>query len=165
MLLAGGIFMLSAFSAGALAQTGEPKPPAPAEEEQKAEGDKKAEAQAKAEQEAAKLKAEYDDAAAKLPRSAGSAECVWTGRRVASLLWRDDIDTARRYLELYDRFGCSQDHLKLVFRCVIQQGPLDPKAMDRLASRVHACWIAPKEATQASSRALSGSDKDGTLPN
>ena len=34
---------------------------------------------------------------------------------------------------LYDRFGCSQEHLKVAFRCVVQQGPLDPKAADRLA--------------------------------
>ena len=103
-------------------------------------------APAKAEQEAtAKAIEEYRAAATTLPSAAGAAECVWTGRRIASLLWRDDIDTARRYIDLYDRFGCSPEHLKLVFRCVIQQGPLDPKAADRLASRVHDCWMAPED--------------------
>ncbi len=34
------------------------------------------------------------------------SECVWLGRRVVSLLWRDDLDTAFRHLDLYDRFGC-----------------------------------------------------------
>ena len=37
---------------------------------------------------------------------AANPECVWLGRRVVSLLWRDDLDTAFRHLDLYDRFGC-----------------------------------------------------------
>lgn len=129
--------------------------------------DEKAKAQAKAEQEAsAKAMEEYRAAAATLPSAAGSAECVWTGRRIASLLWRDDIDTARRYIDLYDRFGCSQKHLKLVFRCVIQQGPIDLKAADRLNSRVHECWMAPETPTTAASRETpSSTQKDGTIPN
>ncbi|MGZ8416545.1 MAG: beta-1-3, beta-1-6-glucan biosynthesis protein, partial [Methyloceanibacter sp.] len=81
-------------------------------------------------------------------------------------LWRDDIDTARRYIDLYDRFNCSSEHLKLVFRCVIEQGPIDPKAADRLASRVHACWITPEGETTASSQATVGATtKSGTIPN
>ena len=109
---------------------------------------------------------EYRAAATTLPSAAGAAECVWTGRRIASLLWRDDIDTARRYIDLYDRFSCSPEHLKLVFRCVIQQGPLDPKAADRLASRVHDCWMAPGTPTTAASQATTSStEKGGTIPN
>ena len=111
------------------------------EAEKPAEGDaEKAKAQAKAEQEAtAKAMEEYRAAATTLPSAAGAAECVWTGRRIASLLWRDDIDTARRYIDLYDRFSCSPEHLKLVFRCVIQQGPLDPRPRTVLRP---ACMIA-----------------------
>ncbi|HEX2449000.1 MAG TPA: hypothetical protein VHK26_12595, partial [Methyloceanibacter sp.] len=141
----------------------EQKPPEPAQQgEQKQEGEQKS-----AEQElAARAMAEYDDAAAKLPHSAGAPECVWTGRRVASLLWRDDIDTARRYIELYDRFKCSSDHLKLVFRCVIKQGPLDAKASDRLAARVHNCWITPEgETTAATEKINSTNAKAATVPN
>ena len=134
---------------------------------EKTEGDQKAADQAKAqEQEAAKAIAEYKEAEAKLSSSAGAPECVWTGRRIASLLWRDDIDTARRYIDLYDRFGCSSEHLKLVFRCVIEQGPIDPKAADRLASRVHDCWIAPQgdhDGIEPSNCRLD--DKSGTIPN
>ena len=127
--------------------------------------DQKAAEQA-AQQEAAKAIEEYKEAAAKLSSSAGAPECVWTGRRIASLLWRDDIDTARRYIDLYDRFNCSSEHLKLVFRCVIEQGPIDPKAADRLASRVHDCWIAPQGDTTASSQPTVGSTtKAGTIPN
>ena len=109
---------------------------------------------------------EYAEAKDRLTASAGVAECVWSGKRITSLLWRDDIDTARRYMDLYDRFGCSGEHLKLAFRCLVKQGPLDPKAADRLAARVHDCWIAPKEPAPASSQATIGrSAKGGTLAN
>ncbi|TDT94727.1 hypothetical protein [Azorhizobium caulinodans] len=81
--------------------------------------------------------------ASKLPGAAGLPECVWTGRRIAALLWRDDIDTARRHLELYERFGCPSEHLKLAFRCLVRQGNIDPKTQERLGSRVQQCWVNP----------------------
>ena len=160
-LLAGGVFLLSSLAAFAQQPGGEQKPPEQAQGEQKPEGkaesDQKAAEQAKAAaSKPTRPSRNIEEAAAKLSRSAGAPECVWTGRRIASLLWRDDIDTARRYIDLYDRFNCSSEHLKLVFRCVIEQGPIDPKAADRLASRVHDCWIAPEEATTASSQATVG---------
>lgn len=173
-------FPMSALAAGALVflsatafaqQPNEQKPPQQAQQgeqqEQRPESEQQAADADKAEQEAAaRAIAEYKEAEAKLPRSAGAAECVWTGRRIASLLWRDDIDTARRYIDLYDRFKCSPEHLKLVFRCVIEQGPLDPKAADRLASRVHGCWITPEGETTAASQATVGTTtKTGTIPN
>ncbi len=169
-LAAGAVFLLSA-AAYAEQPNGDQKPPEQAQNEQKQDGKPENEQQAadqdKAEQEAAsRAIAEFKEAAAKLSNSAGAAECVWTGRRIASLLWRDDIDTARRYIDLYDRFNCSSEHLKLVFRCVIEQGPLDPKAADRLASRVHGCWITPEGETTASSQATVGTTtKPGTIPN
>ncbi len=85
---------------------------------------------------------EYDEAA-KLTGTAGLPECVWSGRRIAALLWRDDLDTARRHLDLYERFGCPTEHLKLTFRCLVRQGHMDPKAQERLAGRVHQCWVNP----------------------
>lgn len=168
-LVAGGVFLLSSVAAFAQQSGGVQKPPEQAQGEQtqgeQPEGDQKA-AERAAQQAADKAIAEYEEAAAKLSNSAGAPECVWTGRRIASLLWRDDIDTARRYIDLYDRFNCSSEHLKLVFRCVIEQGPIDPKAADRLESRVHDCWLAPEEATTASSQATVGATtKTGTIPN
>lgn len=168
-LIAGGVFLLSSFAAFAQDSAGDQKPPEQAQGEQKqegkAEGDQQAAEQA-AQQAIDQAIKEYKEAATKLSSSAGAPECVWTGRRIASLLWRDDIETARRYIDLYDRFNCSSEHLKLVFRCVIEQGPIDPKAADRLASRVHDCWIAPEEATTASSQATVGATtKPGTIPN
>ena len=59
---------------------------------------------------------------------AGNPECVWLGRRVVSLLWRDDLDTAFRHLDLYDRFGCPGGHIQATFRCLVRQGNIDPKA-------------------------------------
>jgi hypothetical protein len=162
-----GLFLMCSIPASAQ-QSGGEKPPEQAQGEQKPEqkdGDQKAAEQA-AQEAAEKAMQEYREAAAKLSRSAGAAECVWTGRRIASLLWRDDIDTARRYMDLYDRFNCSSEHLKLVFRCVILQGPIDPKAADRLASRVHECWLAPDAATTAANQAtISPTPKTGTIPN
>jgi hypothetical protein len=34
---------------------------------------------------------------------AANPECLRLGRRVVNLLWRDDLDTAFRHLELYER--------------------------------------------------------------
>jgi hypothetical protein len=166
-LAAVGFLLVSPLPAPAQQSGGEQKPPEQAQGEQKPEQkDDERKAAEEAEQQAAeKAMQEYGEAAAKLPRSAGAAECVWTGRRIASLLWRDDIDTARRYIDLYDRFNCSAEHLKLVFRCVIQQGPIDPKAADRLASRVHDCWISPDAPTTASQATIDTTTKAGTIPN
>src|SRR5437868_14227525 len=43
---------------------------------------------------------EFAEAARLLPGPAGNPECVWLGRRVVSLLWRDDLDTAFRHLAI-----------------------------------------------------------------
>lgn len=86
---------------------------------------------------------EIAEAGRALQGPAGQPECVWLGRRVVALLWRDDLDTAFRHLDLYDRFGCPSAHIQATFRCLIRQGALDPKAQDTLNGRVHACWINP----------------------
>ena len=76
--------------------------------------------------------------------AAGNPECVWLGRRVVNLLWRDDLDTAFRHLDLYDRFTCPSGHIQATFRCLVRQGNIDPKAADSLNSRIHSCWIDPE---------------------
>jgi hypothetical protein len=86
---------------------------------------------------------ELAEAAAAVSGPAGNAECVWLGRRVVSLLWRDDLDTAFRHLDLYDRFGCPANHIQATFRCVVRHGPFDSKVPESLNSRVHTCWISP----------------------
>jgi len=86
---------------------------------------------------------EFAEAARLVNGPAGNAECVWLGRRVISLMWRDDLDTAFRHLDLYDRFGCPAAHIQSTFRCLVRQGNIDPKVPESLNGRVHACWINP----------------------
>src|SRR5271168_693957 len=87
---------------------------------------------------------EFAEAQKALNGPAGNPECVWLGRRVVSLLWRDDLDTAFRHLDLYDRFGCPGGHIQATFRCLLlHASTIDPKAADSLNGRVHACWINP----------------------
>jgi hypothetical protein len=93
---------------------------------------------------------EFAEAQHVLSGPAGNPECVWLGRRVVSLLWRDDLDTAFRHLDLYDRFGCPSGHIQVTFRClVLHANSIDPKAADSLNGRVHACWINPALAPPA----------------
>jgi len=93
---------------------------------------------------------EYSQIQHEVVGPAGNPECVWLGRRVVSLLWRDDLDTAFRHLDLYDRFGCPAGHVQAAFRCLIlQAGNIDPKAPDSLNNRVEACWINPSQPTPA----------------
>jgi hypothetical protein len=66
---------------------------------------------------------------------------------VVGLLWRDDLDTAFRHLDLYDRFGCPAPHIQSTFRCVVRLGPIDPKAPHTLNARVHGCWLNPGSST------------------
>jgi len=87
---------------------------------------------------------EYAEAQRLISGPAGNPECVWLGRRVVSLLWRDDLDTAFRHLDLYDRFGCPSGHIQVTFRClVLHASSIDPKAADSLNGRVHDCWLNP----------------------
>jgi hypothetical protein len=86
---------------------------------------------------------EIAEASRVLTGAAGNPECVWLGRRVVTLLWRDDLDTAFRHLDLYDRFGCPGAHIQATFRCLIRQGNIDPKAQETLNGRVHSCWLNP----------------------
>jgi hypothetical protein len=89
---------------------------------------------------------EYAEAQRMIAGAAGNPECVWLGRRVVSLLWRDDIETAFRHLDLYDRFGCPAGHIQASFRCLIlHASTIDPKANDSLNNRIQACWINPTQ--------------------
>jgi hypothetical protein len=122
---------LSFAAPAAFAQSGNIQPP----EQQKPAGD--------GAKEGLKSIDEIAEAARVLTGPAGNPECVWLGRRVVNLLWRDDLDTAFRHLDLYDRFGCPSSHIQATFRCVVRQGHIDPKAQDSLNGRVHSCWLDP----------------------
>lgn len=93
---------------------------------------------------AVKKESEVAEAARLLPGPAGQPECLWVGRRIVSLIYRDDLDTAARHRELYERFGCPSGHIQDAFRCLVRQGELDlKKAPESLPERVHACWVNP----------------------
>jgi hypothetical protein len=136
-LIVGGLLLAAAPIGLAHAQNSAP-------EQKQPEPQKSPEEQAK--EEAQRRSVEEYAEAAKLPGNAGLPECVWSGRRITMLLWRDDIDTARRHMELYERFGCPTEHLKIAFRCLVRQGNIDSKSPERLSERVHACWVNPDAA-------------------
>jgi hypothetical protein len=98
---------------------------------------------------------EFVEATQAINGPAGNPECVWLGRRVVVLMWRDDLDTAFRHLDLYDRFGCPGGHVQATFRCLVRFGAIDPKAPESLSGRVHACWINPNAQPQAAAAAQS----------
>jgi hypothetical protein len=109
---------------------------------------------------------EFAEAQRTLNGPAGNPECVWLGRRVVSLLWRDDLDTAFRHLDLYDRFGCPGGHIQAAFRCLTRfGGQIDPKVAETLDSRVHACWINPNaQPQQAAAAAPAAPATQGAAP-
>jgi hypothetical protein len=97
---------------------------------------------------------EFVEAAQALNGPAGNPECVWLGRRVVRLMWLDDLDTAFRHLDLYDRFGCPGGHVQATFRCLTRfGGQIDPKVAETLNSRVQACWINPAAQPQTAAAA------------
>src|SRR5690348_2834585 len=66
---------------------------------------------------------QFTQAAQAINGPAGNPECVWLGRRVVGLMWNDDLDTAFRHLDLYDRFGCPGGHIQAAFRCLTRFVP------------------------------------------
>lgn len=97
---------------------------------------------------------EFVEASQAISGPAGNPECVWLGRRVVVLMYRDDLDTAFRHLDLYDRFGCPGGHVQAAFRCLVRFfGAIDPKVPESLSGHVHACWINPAAQPQAATAA------------
>ena len=86
---------------------------------------------------------EIAEASRTMTGPAANPECVWHGTRIVGLLWNDDIDTAIRQLELYDRFNCPGQHVQLAFRCFLRQAAADPKAADNVKKLGRDCWINP----------------------
>ena len=136
-------------SGGALAQSGTPapqdqsaKPPAANPADVNKDNQRKTD--------------EFVEASQAINGPAGNPECVWLGRRVVRLMWLDDLDTAFRHLDLYDRFGCPGGHVQATFRCLTRfGGQIDPKVAETLSSRIHACWINPGAQPQAAAAAAS----------
>jgi len=74
-----------------------------------------------------------------------AGECAWTGKRVLTLLARDDVDQANKFLGFYRMFGCREAHLGPTFRCIVESsaetatGDQD-KAANGLSARIDRCW-------------------------
>ncbi len=77
------------------------------------------------------------------PAAIDTAECAWVGQRILMLLWRDDIDTANRFFNVYDRFNCPKGHSGLAFRCLVQLGVGEGEGDPGLPERAKACWMNP----------------------
>ena len=119
--------------AGAFAQGGDQKPPDAKQKDANAELVRK-------------TIEEIAEVGRQLTGPAANPECYWLGKKVINLMVRDDVDTAFRHLDLYDRFGCPGGHIQATFRCLVAQGAdvlVDPKAPDQTNARVEACWINP----------------------
>jgi pyruvate/2-oxoglutarate dehydrogenase complex dihydrolipoamide acyltransferase (E2) component len=96
---------------------------------------------------------QFVEAAQVINGPAGNPECVWLGRRMVRLMWQDDLDTAFRHLDLYDRFGCPGGHIQATFRCLTRFGAeIDSKVPESLDRNVHACWINPNAQPQAAAQ-------------
>lgn len=149
---------------GAFAQSG-----APPADQGKAPAAQPADAAAKDAAQNQRRTDEFAEAAQVINGPAGNPECVWLGRRVVRLMWRDDLDTAFRHLDLYDRFGCPGGHIQAAFRCLTRFGAqIDPKVAETLDSRVHACWInpaaQPQQAAASAAQPPAATPANGTAP-
>lgn len=80
-----------------------------------------------------------DDAPAAAPISSHEPECAWTGKRVLSLLRRDDVDAAREFGRFYTAFGCPDAHLGKAFGCVAASEAAD----ETFDARIDRCWSDP----------------------
>jgi hypothetical protein len=124
-------------------------------------GDKNAQDQSKAGQNATDIAKDnqrktdqFVEAAQAINGPAGNPECVWLGRRVVQLVWVDDLDTAFRHLDLYDRFGCPGGHIQAAFRCLTRfAAQIDDKVPNSLRDHVHSCWINPAAQPQTATAA------------
>jgi hypothetical protein len=108
---------------------------------------------------------EIGEAGRAMTGPAARGECVWLGERAVGLMWKDDLDTAFRHLELYDRFGCPGEHVQISFRCVVRQGNIDQKdqkATDAFNARVHSCWINPALPPAPATPSTAAVEKPGT---
>jgi hypothetical protein len=129
-------FLCAAFIAGscsaALAQgSGDAKPPEQKPPEPKSEA------------------AHIAEAARVLSGPAAYPECIHLGELAITLMAKNDLDTAFRHMDLYDRFGCPGAHIQQSFRCLLRAGMPGPKDSTALDNLVRNCWVSPTTAPAA----------------
>ena len=149
LAVTGLVLLIGAGSA--VAQSGTPNP----QDQAKPPAGNAADANSKTARETNQRKTdELTEAQQAINGPGGNPECVWLGRRVVRLMWNDDLDTAFRHLDLYDRFGCPGGHVQATFRCLTRFGAqIDDKVPRSLDGRIHACWINPGAQPQAAATA------------
>ena len=103
-----------------------------------------------------KADAKPADAKAAAPAAAGAAapvtkpeekplpaniagECAYTGKRIVSLLARDDVDQARKFMDFYRLFSCDEKHIGPTFRCLVNDSTVNASAED-INARIDRCW-------------------------
>ncbi|MGE0747765.1 MAG: hypothetical protein AB7K86_21070 [Rhodospirillales bacterium] len=74
-------------------------------------------------------------------KEAKAPECAWVGKRVLSLLARDDVDAARQFYQFYTGFHCPTAHIGNSFGCIVADS-LVPE-MKYLSLRIDTCWADP----------------------
>ncbi len=90
------------------------------------------------------------DVARTLTGPAGSPECAHLGELAITLMAKNDLDTAFRHMDLYDRFGCPGAHIQQSFRCLLLAGiPSSKDSAGSLEGLVRTCWVSPKTAPAA----------------
>ncbi|MBL27865.1 MAG: hypothetical protein CMM50_10005 [Rhodospirillaceae bacterium] len=67
--------------------------------------------------------------------------CGWLGRRVVTVLLRDDLIAAQGFMDIYTRFDCPVPHLGLAFGCSVPAAGLE--SAEAMENRVAACWSDP----------------------
>jgi hypothetical protein len=87
----------------------------------------------------------FQEAGRSLGGPAANPECLWHGQKIVSLLYNNDMDTAFRHIDMYERFGCPSGHIQAGFRCLLWQGEFDMKDPQALQVRIHNCWINPTQ--------------------
>ncbi len=77
------------------------------------------------------------------PKDPGlSDQCAWLGKRIISLLVRDDAMTATDFGPFYQRFNCSEERLSKAFGCLVAN--LDTVENSVFADQVEECWRDPQ---------------------
>src|SRR5260221_14127031 len=116
--VAGLAFLIG--SGSAFAQSGTPAP----DQSGKPPADKAAEAN----KDNQRKTDEFVEATQAINGPAGNPECVWLGRRVVSLMWRGELHTPFRPLDLYYPLGRPGRHLPAHLRSLTPLGsPNDAK--------------------------------------
>ena len=89
------------------------------------------------------------DVARVLSGGAAYPECIHLGELAITLMAKNDLDTAFRHMDLYDRFGCPGAHIQQSFRCLLLTGIPGSKDSTGLENLVRSCWVSPKTAPPA----------------